>query len=336
MKNFRWLFWVFVIAFVWLLVSRFTEIEQLAFALTQGRWQWVLVAAILQLGYYSMVALLYKNAFATVEVNSRLLELIPLTFTALFVSVAVPVGGTGGPALYIEDARRRGESPARAAAGTLLVLIAQFGSFLIILAAGMAYLFVKNDLQTYEIVTASLMLLLVLVLSSILMIGLWWPGFLIKLAFWVQRLANRVGKIFRKRPLLRKNWAVDTSAEFIDASLAISKHPDRLAKTFGVGFCAHLVDMLSLLAVFMAFHKAPSIGVLIAGYAMGILFWVVSVTPQGIGIVEGVMSLGIYFAGYPIRTGNHYCFGIPRVKLSGCLYWWVLFYYADCVCFIKK
>lgn len=291
MKNFRWLFWLLVIAFVWLIVSRFTEIERLALTLIGGKWQWVLVAAILQLMSYATMALLYKNAFAAVEVNSRIRELIPLTFTALFVSVAVPAGGTGGPALFVEDARRRGESPARAAAGTLLVLIAQFGSFLLVLAAGMAYLFIRKDLQTYQIITAILMLLIVLGQSSVLMLGLWWPEIQIKVLFWIQRLANNLGKIFKKKPLLRKNWAQDTSSEFIDASIAITNHPSRLIKTFGVGLATHIINILSLLSVFLAFHEAPGIGILVAGYAMCFLFAVVSITPQGIGIVEGVMSL---------------------------------------------
>lgn len=291
MKNFRWLFWLFVIAFVWLIVSRFTEIERLALTLIEGKWQWVLVAAILQIISYMAMALLYKNAFASVGVNSHIHELIPLTFTALFVSVAVPAGGTGGPALFVEDARRRGESPARATAGTLLVLIAQFGSFLVVLAAGMIYLFIRKDLQVYQVITAILMLLLVLGQSSILMLGLWWPEILIKILFWVQRLANKFGILIKKQPLLRKNWAQDTSAEFIDASIAITNHPDQLLKTFGVGLTIHLVNILSLLSVFMAFYSAPGAGILVAGYAMCFLFAVVSITPQGIGIVEGVMSL---------------------------------------------
>jgi uncharacterized protein (TIRG00374 family) len=44
-------------------------------------------------------------------------------------------------------------------------------------------------------------------------------------------------------------------------------------------------------ALFFAFHVRPEAGVLVTGYAIGVLFWLVSLTPQGIGIVEGVMAL---------------------------------------------
>jgi len=37
----------------------------------------------------------------------------------------------------------------------------------------------------------------------------------------------------------------------------------------------------------------------VAGYAVGILFWIVSITPQGIGVVEGVMTLAFTSLGIP-------------------------------------
>jgi uncharacterized membrane protein YbhN (UPF0104 family) len=43
--------------------------------------------------------------------------------------------------------------------------------------------------------------------------------------------------------------------------------------------------------LFLAFHQTIELGPLVAGYAMGILFWNVSPVPQGIGVVEGVMAL---------------------------------------------
>lgn len=43
----RWLFWLLIIAFVWIVLSRLTEIEKLAETLVQGQWEWVLAAAML-------------------------------------------------------------------------------------------------------------------------------------------------------------------------------------------------------------------------------------------------------------------------------------------------
>ena len=59
----------------------------------------------------------------------------------------------------------------------------------------------------------------------------------------------------------------------------------------GIMFVAHFVDLASLYVLFLAFHNPVTLGVLVAGYAMGILFWIVSPTPQGIGVVEGIMPM---------------------------------------------
>ena len=54
---------------------------------------------------------------------------------------------------------------------------------------------------------------------------------------------------------------------------------------------------LYMLARAFGAHLHP--GVLVAGYAVGILFWLVAITPSGIGVVEGVMALVFTTLGVP-------------------------------------
>jgi uncharacterized protein (TIRG00374 family) len=46
-----------------------------------------------------------------------------------------------------------------------------------------------------------------------------------------------------------------------------------------------------LLSTFMAFRQPFTLGVLIAGFSIGYLFLIVSPTPAGLGLVEGIMPL---------------------------------------------
>jgi len=71
----------------------------------------------------------------------------------------------------------------------------------------------------------------------------------------------------------------------------VAGHPSRLTQTIGTALLAHLLDITTLYILFRAFNQPISLGILVAGYAVGILFWIVSVTPQGIGVVEGLMVL---------------------------------------------
>jgi phosphatidylglycerol lysyltransferase len=289
--NRRLFLWLLVIAFIWFLVSHFTEVEKLAETLAQGKWEWVLVAFVVQGVYFIVFTASYQAAFATVEVKSRVRDLLPVLFGSIFVNVVVPSGGTGGAALFVDDAARRGQQPSRAATGLLLQLVSDYGAFTLILAIGMVYLFVQHDLKIYEVITAIILMAITLGLTGIITLGLWRPSVLRRLLDWFQKLVNRVALRLKRSPFLAEGWAEKNAGEFVDASTAILRHPLRLVRTLALTLTAHLLDILTLYFLFLAFGEPIQIGPLVAGYAMGILFWIVSITPQGIGVVEGVMAL---------------------------------------------
>ena len=170
---------------VWLVVV-FTEIKQLATTLIQGRWPFILAALGIQAVYYIVFTATYWSAFDTVEVKSRLWDLLPVTFGSLFLNVVTPAGGASGVALFVDDARRRGESSARATAGTLLQLVADFTAFSLILVTGLVYLFGQHDLQFYEIVAALILFMVIICLCGVLLLGLWKVTWLEKILDWFQ------------------------------------------------------------------------------------------------------------------------------------------------------
>ena len=50
----------------------------------------------------------------------------------------------------------------------------------------------------------------------------------------------------------------------------------RRAAEFGVAIAGHLVSLASLFALFRAFHQPIGFGALVAGFAVGVLFWIVA------------------------------------------------------------
>lgn len=312
----KWLFWALAVVFVWVIVSRFTEIQALALALSQGKLLWVLAAALLQVGYYILYTGIYQAAFHTVEVESRLSELVPVTFSAIFVNVVAPTGGASGAALFVDDAARRGQSPARATVGVLLMLVADFSAFSLVLLAGLVFLFLNHVLRSYEIITALILLLIILAMSFLVTMGLWQPDRLRRLLAWLQLRVNGLGARFRRPNLISADWAERTSNEFIEAALAISVHPERLARTLGIAICAQLCDLTSLYMLCLAFVGPVSLGVLVASYAMGILFWIVAITPQGIGVVEGLIALTFTSLGVPAAKAT-----VIALSFRGLTFW---------------
>jgi phosphatidylglycerol lysyltransferase len=279
------------VLFLWVVLSRFTELEQLKITLAKGQWGWVLAAVLSQVAYYTVFASSYQAAFNAVGIPTRTRDLIPVTLGSLFINVVVPAAGAGGATLFAEDLAQRGKSAAGAATGVLLQLIADFSAFTLLLIPGMVYLFIEHSLKTYEIATAVILLLLTTGLTSILLLGIWKPEWLQQLFGWFQYTANWLfGRLHQTSPLT-EDWALKNAREFNRASAAVVHYPSRLLDTVGVALLAHILDITTLYILFLAFNQPVGLGVLVAGYAIGILFWIVSITPQGIGVVEGMMVL---------------------------------------------
>jgi phosphatidylglycerol lysyltransferase len=287
----RWVMSILTVLFLWLLVSRFTELEKLSTTLMHGQWTWILVAILSQIVYYIVFASAYQSAFQTVGICTRTRDLIPLTLGSLFVNLVVPAGGAGGAALFAEDLARQGKSGTRAAAGVLLHLIADISSFTVLLIPGLVYLFIERDLKIYEMIAAGILLLITLGLSSILLVGIWKPIWLARLFVWSQRTASWVFGRLNRSLALADDWAQKNAKEFSEAAAAVAEHPSGLLRTGGIALLAHIIDLATLYTLFLAFNQRVGLGTVVAGYAVGILFWIVSITPQGIGVVEGIMAL---------------------------------------------
>jgi phosphatidylglycerol lysyltransferase len=312
----RILLGVLAVAFVWLLISHFTEVKKLAETLAQGQWQWVLAAAVLQVIYYLTFTATYQSAFYALGIKRKVWELVPVTLGSLFVNVVTPTASTAGAALFVDDAARHGHSPARAATATLLQLVADFSAFLLVLITGMIILFVYHDLQTYEIIGAIILLLLTVLLTGVLLLGIWRPKLVESLLRWLQAAINRVGSWFKHPDLLDVDWAYTNAAELTAASQAVTEHPARLVRLLLVTLAAYAVDLFSLYVLFHAFGQSIGLGPLVAGFAMGVLFWIVSPIPQGIGLVEGVMTLTYTSLGIPAETA-----AVVSLAFRGLTFW---------------
>ena len=287
----RWLYYILIIAFLAIVISRFTEAANLVRTLSRGRPEWVITALVFQGVYYVTFTGVFQSALYTVEVEGTLRELIPVWFTSVFLNITAPSAGMTGAAVFIDDAARRGQSPARAAAGTMLVLVADYSAFSLVLIAGLAYLFATRNLRFYEVIAAAILLLFIVGLSAILLLGLWRPNVLHRLLTWLQCTLQAIAARFHRRSFLPDDWAERNAAEFSDAALSIKQHPQRLARTYALAMTAHIAELMTLFMLFRAFHAPVHWGVLVAGYSVGILFWLVAITPSGIGVVEGVMTL---------------------------------------------
>lgn len=288
-------FWALVVAFGWLVIEHLAELEELGRTLRQGEWQWVLLAASLQLAFFVIASWQYQVAFALVSIQSRLWQLLPLVVGALFVNATAPAGGAAGVALFVNDAARRQQPPGRATAGFLLAVAGTFVTFCLILLLGLAYLLAQQHLNALEVVASVLMFLYVGALGSLLLLGYYRPAWLRALLETVQRATARAAASLRQPPFLPEEWARNHTAEYATAAQQLAQRPRQLLLTAIIAMLGHLAALASLYAVFLAFYLPPGLGVLLVGYTMTFLFTIISPTPNGAGVVEALVPT-IYMA----------------------------------------
>ena len=302
----RWLLWLLVLGFVWLAVAQFNElrnlVQTLARTLTHGRWQWVALAALIMALYYWAYAASFQAAFRAVEIERRIADLLPVIFGMFFVNVITPAGGAAGVALIIDDAAQRGHSAARTMAGTILQLVADFLGLSLILIGSLVYLFMRQELPFYEIVAAGALFGITLGMSLTLLLGMRLPELLRRLLAGIENMASRVGALLRLRNTPSTGWGSRFADEMIGASQAIARYPQRAAWAMLVMLAAHLLAMAALYTLFLAFYGNVGLGTLAAGYTVGILFWIISPIPQGVGIVESAMTMTFTSLGVGITS----------------------------------
>jgi uncharacterized protein (TIRG00374 family) len=74
--------------------------------------------------------------------------------------------------------------------------------------------------------------------------------------------------------------------------------------------------MATLYSLLLAFGVPLAFSGLVAGYAVGILFGIVAITPQGIGAVEGAMMLVFRSLGVPAGVAT-----VTTLSFRGVAFW---------------
>ena len=256
--------------------------------------------------YYIFYTWLFQAAFYTVEVESHVFHLIPVVLSALFLNVVTPSGGASGAALFVDDAAQRGQSAARTAAGTVLALIADYFTFTLVLIAGLVFLFINHDLQTYEIVGSVILLFIFLGLVTILFLGLWNPNLLQSLLKFIQTWVSRLFGLFKRQSPLDDDWYITTTEEFAAAGTAIRSHPSRLGRTLLIAMAAQFIDIASL---YFIFGRSTGVLALDASWWRDLLwvflFLIVFNHPPGDRCCRRCYGINLHIVGRPL--GNCHC-----------------------------
>jgi glycosyltransferase 2 family protein len=298
------LYLIVVFLFIYFVLKNLNSGKDLLSLLTKAKWQFVLLALILQSVHFVLTGILYSKTFKLYDINWKFGKVIKLVFASLSLNLFAPLAPFPGSGLFIQRARKDNFPALNVAAAIFLVVLADYVALTPLLALSLLFQFENQKLFNYEIVGVFVFLFIILLLFLILAFGVLSPG-LLKGLFWLfETITNKLHHIFKKRNFFIGGWHESRTEQFIELSKKILSSKTRKRDIFITAFLKHLVDIFTLFLLFLAFGTLIPITTLFVGYSLMILFWIVTPTPQGVGFVEVIAPAIFSSMGIGIETST--------------------------------
>ena len=216
-----------------------------------------------------------------------------LAASATFINIVTPSAGVGGVAVFISEARRNRQSVGKVTVASMLYLFLDYLAFLFVLALGLIILFRRNDLGPTELVASTVMLAIAGGLGSLLYLGSRSATALGNALARMAHFINRILKPFIHRDYLSEARAHEFAHEMASDLKSLPEKMHNLSTPLLYSFVSKALLICILLSIFFAFQVPVTAGTVIGGFAISYLFLIVSPTPSGVGIVEGIMPLAL-------------------------------------------
>jgi uncharacterized protein (TIRG00374 family) len=231
--------------------------------------------------------------FRLVGLQEKTPHLVLVATAANFVNIVAPSVGIGGIAVFLDDAVRQNHSTGRVTVVGVLYILFDYLAFFCVLALGFVVLIRRNNINGGEVTAAAILLALAVGMGFLLYLGYKSAERLGNALAWLARLINKILRPFIHRNYLQEERAhsfANEAAEGID--MLRGKRKQLLWPfLFSANNFALLICVLAF--TFLAWGTPFSVGTLVGGFAIAYLFLIVSPTPSGLGVVEGVMTIAL-------------------------------------------
>jgi len=255
--------------------------------LKRATWAWLLVAVLGAAGSYCCLCVAFALLVRLFGVDLPMRDLMAVSFLSFAVNNVFSLGGVTGYSMRLYFLGRRGASIQDVLGASLVHSYLNQLVMIVLLPTSLFYLFLKHPLghvNTVELIIAAVMALVV-------MSGATWLLFHDPTRSMARRLAGQTVRRVLRRDVdphltsldqtLSRGVAVILRRPAFFAFLALLMLADWMLSATTLGFC------------FRALGYVPSPGVLITGFALGVIAGGWSMIPGGLGVQEGSMT-GVY------------------------------------------
>jgi uncharacterized protein (TIRG00374 family) len=271
----------------------FSELETILKTLQHAHMRYFFLAIVIQAVWFLVLGRMYQATYHLLNLEETTITLSRIATAANFINVVAPTAGVGGIALFAAEARRGGNPPGKVTVAAALFLLLDQAAFLCVLALGLIVLVRRDNLNPGEITASVFLLAIAVAYAIVLYIGYRSEQKLGDLLGEIVRFINRITKPFIHREYLSETRAHEFAHEVSDGFSGLTDKPSSLLRPILWGLLDKFLLMGILLCSFLSFEVPFSAGTIIAGFAIAYLFLIVSPTPSGIGVVEGIMPIAL-------------------------------------------
>jgi glycosyltransferase 2 family protein len=307
---------VLLLAIIFLIAS-FAEVQEIFAILRAGAWYYIGLAVVAMLLWLLNVGASYQTIYRIVGIQESKIRLLFLAAVAQFVNTVMPaVAGAPAAAVFLTDGRRRGHSVGRVMAAWALFLVFDYAGLLFAVTLGLVVLDRRDIMHWGELVAFGVLLLIASAILLQLVLAMKSPHLLGRVLSVCARFVNKISHFFSRKNVVDANRAFSFANELADGLVNVRRQPRLLFLPLLLAFTNKTLLVIVLLLIFLAFNTAFSIGTLIAGFSIAYLFVIVSPTPFGLGIVEGVMTLTLRSLRVPLEAAT-----VITLAFRGLTFW---------------
>lgn len=280
-----------------LIIFSFSELQDVVATLQQAHARFVALAVLLEAAWFVALGWMFQSIYALLGMKESGWRLTLLAVAGSFVGVVTPSAGMGGLAIFIADGRARGHSSGKVTVAGAVYALMDYAAFFCVLALGIIVLVRRNHLGAGEIGASLILLAVAAVLAFLLYVGYRSTEALGNVLAQLSRAANGILRPFIHREYLSEARAHGFASDMSAGLGALPSKTRSLIQPFLLSLANKVLLMAVLICSFLAFAVPFSAGTIVGGFAIAYLFLIVSPTPSGVGVVEGVLAVALHTLG---------------------------------------
>ena len=107
-----------------------SELERTVATLQQGKPEFILLAFMIQIGWFFLVGIIYRSLYRLLGMEESILNLTKVAAAATFVNVVMPTVGVGGIAIFVNAAKKDGHPTGKVTLAAALFVLFDYAAFL--------------------------------------------------------------------------------------------------------------------------------------------------------------------------------------------------------------